>query len=245
MASANTYQYHPMNAAKEAIASTNITQNSDTSSDSAENGAAYTLQAHTTQGSQNLSDSENNLSEAQKQRQYAKARKARKKAQRARAKVMGPKPPRVEAQAAQASRKVINGLCTSLVSGGPGNCRVADIRDLQIKCHAPKEGNRHISYEFYGTAPDDRFGSNFTKQEAIALLNAFYVGAFWQRPIYRKQWLEIGKSAGVEIPEPRPIKPREEIHYSPVTGRPVAAIGPNSTKQVLANLASPVEGGAA
>ena len=141
------------------------------------------------------------------------------------------------------SKSIINKLARSIATRKTGNCTSIDIQDLQIRCHAPKAGNRRISYEFYGTDPDDCFGFNYTKKQAVALVAEFALGQFWKAPIYREQWLEIADKAGVEVPEQRPIKPKDDIYYSPSTGRPTMAFGDKSVQQVLADRIVGIDGG--
>lgn len=140
-------------------------------------------------------------------------------------------------------KAIISKLARGIVTRKTGNCMALDIRDLQIKCHAPKAGNRRISYEFYGIDPDDCFGSNYTKKQAVALVSEFSFGQFWRAPIYREQWLEILERAGVEAPEQEPIKPKDDVYYDPSTGRPTMAFGDESVKQVLADRIVGIDGG--
>lgn len=109
------------------------------------------------------------------------------------------------------------------------NCVVFNTGDLQIKCHAPKEGNPNVSYEFYGTDPDDCFGFDYTEAQAIALLAAFELGRFWEAKIYRKHWLKIAAKAKVRVPKQEPIKPGRSVikgeagHFP---AHPVITLGP-------------------
>lgn len=132
------------------------------------------------------------------------------------------------------ARKLLSEMAGYHARGIKGDCIIYDIGDLQIKCHAPKQGNRRISYEFYGTDPKDSLGCNYTKKQAVALIAEFALAQLWKAPIYREQWLEIAGKVGVEVPERRPIKPKDEIYYSPLTGRPTMALGDKAVQQVLA-----------
>jgi len=99
------------------------------------------------------------------------------------------------------SRKLINQMSRAIVTRHPDtDCVAKDIGDLQVKCHAPKQGNRHISYEFYGSDPNGAasFGCDYTKKEAIALLAEFLRGD-WRKPIYKPRWEKIAECAGVAV----------------------------------------------
>lgn len=65
------------------------------------------------------------------------------------------------------------------------NCVIFDIHDLQFKCHAPKEGNPNIAFEFYGTNPSDCFGFGYTFEEAHQILVGFMGSGKMSAPFYR------------------------------------------------------------
>ena len=107
----------------------------------------------------------------------------------------------ISAEAHRYSRALINEMVQALVTRSAGtDCMAKDLGDLQIKVHAPKQGNRHISYEFYGSdlEPEASLGCDYTKKEAIALLAEFLRGD-WRRPIYKPRWEKIAECAGVAV----------------------------------------------